>query len=126
MEINDLKSDLILRILWVIPLIILIGKACLFMFKNLKNKNKDEVDFEELVRRKTEYFKFSGEGPPEAPRSVSWIRKSSSVTVPVEVIFAPPPLFAVFDLMHANLRIVSDDVPLITTPPPFPPAWPPP
>ena len=70
MEINDLKSDLILRILWVIPLIILIGKACLFMFKNLKNKNKDEVDFEELVRRKTEYFKFSGEGPPEAPRSV--------------------------------------------------------
>jgi DnaJ domain len=71
MDINDLKSELILRILLVIPVIVLIGQTCLFFFKNIKNKEKEEVDFEELVRRKTEYYKFSGESLPETPRQVN-------------------------------------------------------
>ncbi len=68
MEINDLKSDLILRILWVIPIIILVGKACLFLFKNMTSEEKNKVDFEELVRRKTEYYKFNGESLTAAPK----------------------------------------------------------
>lgn len=61
MEINDLKSALILRILLVIPVVILIGRTLLYFFKNAGKKKEVNIDFEELVRRKTEYFKLNGE-----------------------------------------------------------------
>ena len=61
MEMFDLKGALILRILLAIPLVFLTFKTLLFFIRNLKRNDEKSVDFEEMVRRKTEYLKFSGE-----------------------------------------------------------------
>ncbi len=57
----DLKGALIIRILLAIPLVFLTFKALLFFIRNLKRNDEKIVDFDEMVRRKTEYLKFSGE-----------------------------------------------------------------
>jgi hypothetical protein len=61
MEMFDLKGALILRILLAIPLVFLTFKVLVFFIRNLKRNDEKSVDFEEMVRRKTEYLKFSGE-----------------------------------------------------------------
>lgn len=71
MEITDLKSALIIRILLVIPAVIIIGKICIQLFKNVGKDKKVNIDFDEMVRRKTEYFKFNREIDPPSLKGIT-------------------------------------------------------
>ena len=68
MEISDLKSALILRILIAIPFVVLFAKICFYFLKNIKKDEKVQVDFDELVRRKTDYLKLNSTIEPQRPK----------------------------------------------------------
>ncbi len=70
MEIYDLKGSLILRIVLAVPLAILILKAGWYFLKDIQNNNEERVDFEELVRRKTELLKYSGQEINSLPKEI--------------------------------------------------------